>query len=72
MQSHGGMSEPDPRAGNGLCDSCAHQKLVANTRGSVFSLCLRSREDPDYPRYPRVPVLSCPGHEPGSARERPR
>jgi hypothetical protein len=52
--------------GNGLCDDCAHQQLVPNTRGSVFSLCLRSREDPAYPRYPRVPVLSCPGHEPSS------
>ncbi len=53
---------------NGLCDSCVHQKLIRNTRGSVFSLCLRSRTDPDYARYPRVPVLSCPGHEPGGRR----
>jgi len=53
--------------GNGLCDSCAQQQLVPNTRGSVFSLCLRSREDPAYPRYPRVPVLSCPGYDPKSA-----
>ncbi|HXS46037.1 MAG TPA: hypothetical protein VN756_01090 [Solirubrobacterales bacterium] len=52
-----------PTPANGLCDSCVHQQLVPNTRGSVFSLCLRSREDPAYPRYPRVPVLSCPGHE---------
>lgn len=49
---------------NGLCDTCKHQRLVPNTRGSVFSLCLRSRTDPSYPRYPRVPVLACPGHEP--------
>jgi hypothetical protein len=54
-----------PRAtpSNGLCDSCAHQKRVANTRGSVFSLCLRSRADAGYPRYPRVPVRSCAGYE---------
>lgn len=49
---------------NGLCDGCRHQRLVPNTRGSVFSLCERSREDPAYPRYPRIPVLSCPGFEP--------
>ncbi len=49
---------------NGLCDSCLHQQLVPNTRGSVFSLCLRSRSDRRYPRYPRIPVLACPGHEP--------
>jgi hypothetical protein len=47
----------------GLCDSCVHQQLVPNTRGSVFSLCLRSRTDPSYRRYPRLPVSSCPGHE---------
>ena len=47
----------------GICDSCAHQQLVANTRGSVFSLCLRSRTNPRFPRYPRVPVAACPGYE---------
>lgn len=51
----------------GLCDSCAHQKLVPNTRGSVFSLCLRSRSDARYPRYPRLPVKSCAGYEPPPA-----
>ena len=54
-----------PAPPNGLCDSCAHQKLIGNTRGSVFSLCLRSRTDPGFPRYPRVPVAACPGYEPG-------
>ena len=48
----------------GLCSSCAHQKLISNTRGSTFSLCLRSKTDPRYPKYPPIPVLRCPGHEP--------
>jgi hypothetical protein len=52
------------RATAGLCDACAHQQLVRNTRGSTFSLCRRSREDPAYPRYPRLPVLACRGYEP--------
>jgi hypothetical protein len=48
----------------GLCDSCAHQQLVPNTRGSVFSLCRRSRDEPErFPRYPRLPVTGCPGYE---------
>ena len=47
----------------GICDSCQHQQLVPNTRGSVFSLCGRSRTDPRFPRYPRLPVLECPGYE---------
>ena len=48
---------------HGLCDACRHQRLVPNPRGSVFSLCERSREDPAFPRYPRMPVLICPGFE---------
>ncbi len=47
----------------GLCDSCRHQKLIGNTRGSVFSLCLRARTDPAFPKYPRLPVASCRGYE---------
>ena len=53
---------PMPPAG--LCDSCRHQRLVPNTRGSTFSLCERSKLEPDrYPRYPRLPVERCPGYE---------
>lgn len=46
----------------GLCDSCMHQKLVRNTRGSEFSLCERSKTDPRYPKYPRLPVKRCAGY----------
>jgi hypothetical protein len=54
----------------GLCDSCRQQQLVPNRRGSTFSLCRRSRTEPDYPKYPRLPVLSCRGYEP-IARDAP-
>jgi hypothetical protein len=38
--------------------------VVRNTRGSVFSLCRRSREEPErFPRYPRLPVRTCEGYE---------
>jgi hypothetical protein len=47
----------------GLCDSCRHQKLIRTGRGSVFSMCLRSRQEPGYPKYPRVPVPACPGYQ---------
>ena len=48
----------------GLCDTCAHQRIVKNTRGSTFSLCERSKTEPDrYPRYPRLPVSQCAGYE---------
>ncbi|HET8592867.1 MAG TPA: hypothetical protein VFL56_04320 [Solirubrobacterales bacterium] len=49
------------RASAGLCDRCRHQRLIRNTRGSGFSLCELSRTDPDFPRYPRLPVRSCLG-----------
>ena len=57
------------RPAAGLCDSCRHQRLVRNTRGSEFSLCERSRTDPAFPRYPRLPVERCHGFE---AREEDR
>jgi hypothetical protein len=51
------------RPSAGLCDTCSHQRLVRNTRGSSFSLCERSRTDPAYPKYPRLPVRECRGWE---------
>ena len=49
----------------GLCDRCRHQQVVRTTRGSVFSLCRRSRDEPErFPRYPRLPVEACPGFQP--------
>jgi len=43
---------------------------VRTTRGSVFSLCERSRDDASFPRYPRLPVLECRGHERSTADRR--
>ena len=57
----------------GLCDSCVHQQVVRNTRGSTFSLCLRHRTEPErYPKYPRLPVRECVGYSivSGSTRTR--
>lgn len=47
----------------GLCDTCKHQKIIRSGRGSVFSMCLRHRTDERFPKYPRLPVESCPGYE---------
>ena len=44
----------------GLCDACMHRRLVRGRRSS-FLLCGLSREDPRFPRYPRLPVLACDG-----------
>ena len=52
----------------GLCDLCRHQRLVRTGRGSEFSLCERSKTDPGFPKYPRVPVRECRGYEPSPRR----
>jgi hypothetical protein len=53
----------------GLCSRCAHQRVVRSGRGSMFSMCLLHRTDPDWPKYPRMPVLACSRFE---AAEEPR
>jgi hypothetical protein len=53
---------PTPSAG--LCETCAHHRLVESRRGSRFHLCERSRDDPSFPRYPQLPVVECRGYEP--------
>ena len=61
-----------PRPPAGLCDSCRHQRVIRNTRGSEFSLCERSREEPErFQRYPRLPVVECPGYEPRGEGDAP-
>ncbi|MGA3044523.1 MAG: hypothetical protein ABSF54_27435 [Bryobacteraceae bacterium] len=47
----------------GLCATCAHVEIVRSDRGSVFYLCKLSASDPRFPKYPRLPVLSCIGYE---------
>jgi hypothetical protein len=62
------MSSESPQQ-VGLCAGCRYARRVRTPR-SRFWLCERSREDASYDRYPRLPVLSCRGFEPGEP-ERP-
>lgn len=64
-------SKPLPPLPAGLCAECRHRRLH---RGgvSVFVRCGLARIDPDYPRYPRLPVLDCRGYEPSEDVETPR
>jgi hypothetical protein len=48
----------------GLCDRCVHQQLVKSGRGSEFSMCRLGLKDPDWPKYPRMPVVGCPRFAP--------
>jgi len=49
------------RKQSGLCADCTHAQKIRNDRGSQFILCRLSATDPNFPKYPRLPVLTCPG-----------
>jgi hypothetical protein len=51
----------------GLCAACLHARRVESDRGSVFIRCALSEQDPRFPKYPRLPVLRCAGHEPAQS-----
>lgn len=48
----------------GLCDHCANARTIRSRRGSTFILCQLHRTDPEFDRYPVLPVLECRGYEP--------
>lgn len=52
------MERPFP---DSLCHRCARLRYVETRRGSVFLQCAH----PDLPKYPRQPVVQCPGFSPG-------
>ena len=47
----------------GLCADCRFMRLMESDRGSTFYLCELSASDSGFPKYPRLPVLRCPGYE---------
>ena len=48
----------------GLCSDCEHMRQIKSDRGSMFYQCERSASSPSFPKYPRLPVIQCSGHEP--------
>ena len=54
------MTDPDAV---GLCATCRWMRTVTTRRGSVFYRCARADDDPRFPRYPTLPVRTCPGYE---------
>ena len=53
------MSEKQDAAG--LCADCTNARRIESARSSVFFLCELSLTDPHFPKYPRLPVISCSG-----------
>jgi len=49
---------------SGLCESCRFARTIVSDRGSQFTQCSRSRYEAHlFPKYPKLPVLSCDGYE---------
>ncbi len=47
----------------GSCSTCRYAELRSTAR-SFFVRCRRSEDDPKFAKYPRLPVIDCPGYEP--------
>lgn len=60
----------------GLCRTCGFGHRVPSSRGAEFWMCKRSDMEPvvdgpddalraatRFPKYPRLPVVECPGYE---------
>jgi GrpB-like predicted nucleotidyltransferase (UPF0157 family) len=58
----------EQRGALGLCADCLHARRIESAHGSVFLLCELSLTDRHFPKYPRLPVISCSGY----AREKIR
>ena len=53
----------------GLCLTCRHARLNQTRRGTAYLRCGRSAWDERLVRYPRLPVLDCPGFERSTEEE---
>ena len=53
----------------GECGTCRQAQAVRSASGGVFFLCLRSKSDPGYPKYPPLPRRQCPGYDPAPAAD---
>jgi hypothetical protein len=61
MKSFPPGTRPDA-SNSGLCADCIHARSITSDRGSQFVMCQLSLSDPKFPKYPRLPVLTCDGH----------
>jgi hypothetical protein len=61
VTSFSGTADGQKRAG--LCADCVHSRRIESDRGSIFFLCRLALVDPQFQKYPRLPVLSCPGYQ---------
>ncbi len=53
----------EARKSAGLCADCIHSQRIESERGSTFILCRLSLTDSRFAKYPRLPILACPGYK---------
>ena len=58
-----GVNDPAATQSVGLCATCQNARRVVSDRGSVFFLCKLSATDSRFPKYPRLPMVSCVGYQ---------
>jgi hypothetical protein len=54
----------------GLCSLCRHARALHSSKDSEFWLCERSKSEPRFAKYPRLPMHACPGFEQPEATPR--
>ncbi len=60
------MKEISPAEQWGLCARCTHARPVAHPREvEAYCMCGLAESDAQYDKYPRLPVLNCPGYSEG-------
>jgi hypothetical protein len=50
-------------AAPGLCADCQYAKLTQTRHGPAYLRCTRAAWDAALARYPRLPVIECPGFQ---------
>ena len=53
----------------GLCAGCRYVHVIQSARGSFFLMCKLAKTNPNFPKYPELPVIQCAGFQPPAPAE---
>jgi hypothetical protein len=60
FESADDLAREQPLLRGSVCLSCRDHRTIVSGRGSVFLLCQSAHTPPQWPKYPRQPLHSCP------------
>jgi len=56
-------NESDELSQIGLCSDCQHARVIEHPRGGKpYYRCALANDDPNFDKFPAVPVLLCRGY----------